>query len=205
MGTDKFNFESATTFTGEDWNITVGINFRTTCTKEIELVKLRNGIPTFNGYSKQHELVKVGLMYMVGDVPGIAKEQNRVQQNAKSSCGHCTDQGIHSKILDKTVYSGGRKFLTMDNPMRQDTTFPSGSVENGNIIKRTVEEEKVNARYLDHHHQEQQIQGNRLTKDVLVQHEEHVICACEDFRFGDNVLGLFLRVFLSFLKRFSLM
>jgi hypothetical protein len=36
--------------------------------------------------------------------------------------------------------------------MRQDTTFPSGSVENGIIIKRTVEEEKVNARYLDHLH-----------------------------------------------------
>jgi positive regulator of sigma E activity len=36
-------------------------------------------------------------MYMVGDVPGIAKEQNRVQQNAKSSCGHCTDQGICSE------------------------------------------------------------------------------------------------------------
>jgi hypothetical protein len=49
-----------------------------------ELVKLRNGIPTFNGYTKLHELVKVGIMYMVGDVPGIAKEQNRVQQNAKS-------------------------------------------------------------------------------------------------------------------------
>jgi hypothetical protein len=47
----------------------------------------------------------------------------------------------------------------MDNPMRQDTTFPSGSVENGIIIKRTVEEEKVNARYLDHLHQEQHIQG----------------------------------------------
>lgn len=61
--------------------------------------------------------------------------------------------GIHCKILDKTVYPGGRKFLDMDNPMRQDTTFPSGSVENGIIIKRTVEEEKVNARYLDHHHQ----------------------------------------------------
>jgi hypothetical protein len=28
----------------------------------------------------------------------------------------------------------------MNNPMRQDTTFPSGSVENGIIIKRTVEE-----------------------------------------------------------------
>jgi hypothetical protein len=41
-----------------------------------ELVKLRNGIPTFNGYTKLHELVKVGIMYMVGDVPGIAKEQN---------------------------------------------------------------------------------------------------------------------------------
>jgi len=67
--------------------------------------------------------------------------------------------GIHSKILDKTVYPGGRKFLDMDNPMRQDTTFPSGSVENGIIIKRTVEEEKVNARYLDHLHQQQHIQG----------------------------------------------
>ena len=76
------------------------IHFRTTCTKEVvvnELVKLRNGIPTFNGYTKLHELVKVGIMYMVGDVPGIAKEQNRVQQNAKSSCGHCTDQGICSE------------------------------------------------------------------------------------------------------------
>ena len=67
--------------------------------------------------------------------------------------------GIHSKILDKTIYPGGRKFLDMDNPMRQDTTFPSGSVENGIIIKRTVEEEKVNVRYLDHLHQEQHIQG----------------------------------------------
>jgi hypothetical protein len=67
--------------------------------------------------------------------------------------------GIHSKILDKTVYPGGRKFLDMDNPMRQDTTFPSGRVENGIIIKRTVEKEKVNARYLDHLHQEQHIQG----------------------------------------------
>jgi hypothetical protein len=47
----------------------------------------------------------------------------------------------------------------MDNPMRQDTTFPFGSVENGIIIKRTVEEEKVNARYLDQLHQEQHIQG----------------------------------------------
>jgi hypothetical protein len=49
------------------------------------------------------------------------------------------------------VRNGGRQ--------RQDTTFPSGSVENGIIIKRTVEEEKVNARYLDHLHQEQHIQG----------------------------------------------
>ena len=49
--------------------------------------------------------------------------------------------------------------MDMDNPMRQDTTFPSGSVENGIIIKRTVEKEKVNARYLDHLHQEQHIQG----------------------------------------------
>jgi hypothetical protein len=47
----------------------------------------------------------------------------------------------------------------MHNPMRQDTTFPYGRVENGINIKRTVEKEKVNARYLDHLHQEQHIQG----------------------------------------------
>jgi hypothetical protein len=54
-----------------------------------ELVKLRNGIPTFNGYTKLHELVKVGIMYMVGDVPGIAKEQNsNIITNIRSTIPH---------------------------------------------------------------------------------------------------------------------
>jgi hypothetical protein len=39
------------------------------------------------------DIIKVGIMYMVGDVPGIAKEQNRFQQNSKTSCGHCTLEG----------------------------------------------------------------------------------------------------------------
>jgi hypothetical protein len=40
----------------------------------------------------------------------------------------------------------------MNNPMRQDTTFPSGSVENGIIIKRTVEEAVLILLYFTEHH-----------------------------------------------------
>ena len=41
------------------------------------------------------EHINVGVMFMVGDVPGIAKEQNRVQQNAKTSCSHCYAEGTN--------------------------------------------------------------------------------------------------------------
>lgn len=58
-----------------------------------ELVQLKEGLATYNADSKQREVVKVGLLFMVGDVPGMAKEQNRVQQNAKTSCSHCTVNG----------------------------------------------------------------------------------------------------------------
>ncbi|CAG2223575.1 unnamed protein product [Mytilus edulis] len=59
-----------------------------------ELVKLKDGLQVYNAASKQLEMTRVGLLYMVGDVPGIAKEQNRVQQNALNSCSHCIMQGV---------------------------------------------------------------------------------------------------------------
>ncbi|CAC5395360.1 unnamed protein product [Mytilus coruscus] len=94
-----------------------------------ELVQLKDGLATFNGDIKQRGVVKVGLLFMVGDVPGMAKEQNRVQQNAKTSCSHCTIAGVHSCILDKTVYPGGRRFLDVNHPLRHDALFPSGTSE----------------------------------------------------------------------------
>lgn len=48
------------------------------------MVQLKDGLATFNGDTKQREVVKVGILFMVGDVPGLTKEQNRVQQNAKT-------------------------------------------------------------------------------------------------------------------------
>jgi hypothetical protein len=59
-----------------------------------ELVTLsQSGLPIFISAAMSRDIIKVGIMYMVGDVPGIAKEQNRVQQNSKTSCGHCTLEG----------------------------------------------------------------------------------------------------------------
>lgn len=126
-----------------------------------ELVKLKDGLQVYNAASKQLEMTRVGLLYMVGDVPGIAKEQNRVQQNALNSCSHCIMQGQHSKILDKTVYPGGRMFLHPDDALRQDTTFPSGLVEEENVTLRSSNVEISDARYLDLLKHEGQNEGKK--------------------------------------------
>lgn len=52
-------------------------------------------------------------------------------------------------MLDKTSYPGGRRFLDINHPLRQDTTFPSGATEDEVVIKRSTEDEKAEARYLD--------------------------------------------------------
>lgn len=57
--------------------------------------------------------------------------------------------GQHSKILDKTVYPGGRIFLHPDDALRQDTTFPSGLVEEETVTLRSSNVEISDARYLD--------------------------------------------------------
>lgn len=67
--------------------------------------------------------------------------------------------GIHSSILDKTIYPGGRRFLDINHPLRQDTTFPSGATEDEVVIKRSAEDEKAEARYLDRLLQEKIQQG----------------------------------------------
>lgn len=140
-----------------------------------ELVKLKDGLQVYNAASKQLEMTRVGLLYMVGDVPGIAKEQNRVQQNALNSCSHCIMQGQHSKILDKTVYPGGGMFLHPDDALRQDTTFPSGLVEEENVTLRSSNVEISDARYLDLLKHEGQNEGKKtqtlstaITLDVMV-------------------------------------
>jgi hypothetical protein len=68
-----------------------------------ELVQLhKQGIPIFNASTQAREHINVGVMFMVGDVPGIGKEQNRVQQNAKTSCSHCYAEGKQMKQPIKT-------------------------------------------------------------------------------------------------------
>ena len=43
-----------------------------------ELVQLqKQGIPIFNASNQAREHINVGVMFMVGDVPGIGKEQNK--------------------------------------------------------------------------------------------------------------------------------
>lgn len=67
--------------------------------------------------------------------------------------------GVHSCILDKTVHPGGRRVLDVNHLLRHYALFPSGTIEEGVVIKRTVQDEKAEARYLDRLHQEKIQQG----------------------------------------------
>ncbi|CAC5410159.1 unnamed protein product [Mytilus coruscus] len=78
-----------------------------------ELVKLKDGLQVYNAASKQLEMTRVGLLYMVSDVPGIAKE-NRVQQNALNSCSHCIMQDIESGPALFPDFNSFIQFFTSD-------------------------------------------------------------------------------------------
>ena len=53
-----------------------------------------------------------------------------VGAGAYAGCTYCTHLGTYSKILQKMVYPGNRRFLPQDNPMRTDArNFPSKAID----------------------------------------------------------------------------
>ncbi|VDI61340.1 Hypothetical predicted protein [Mytilus galloprovincialis] len=60
----------------------------------------------------------------------IVNELVQLKEGLATSCSHCTVNDIN-------------------HPLRQDTTFPSGATEDEVVIKRSTEDEKAEARYLD--------------------------------------------------------
>ncbi|XP_021342795.1 uncharacterized protein LOC110443119 [Mizuhopecten yessoensis] len=114
-----------------------------------ELLLLKDGVMAYDGLRKKLTLMKGGLMMLVCDVPGAAKEQHRVQHNALKACPHCKVEGEHSCILEKVIFLGSRKFLPPDDLLRRDTSFPSGNIEKDVVFPRVDKEEMLAARCLD--------------------------------------------------------
>ncbi|XP_021368398.1 uncharacterized protein LOC110460022 [Mizuhopecten yessoensis] len=130
-----------------------------------ELVRLDQGIGIYDAFMRKSSILRARVMFTVCDVPGNAKEQNRVQQNAKASCGHCHLKGTHSKILDKTVYPGGRTFLEKDHPLRFDTSFPTRSIEEAVAVSRTKSDEIAMSIFCDKlEHQSRDLGTNNKTR-----------------------------------------
>ncbi|CAG2194485.1 unnamed protein product [Mytilus edulis] len=97
----------------------------------------------------------------------IVNELVQLKEGLATSCSHCTVDGIHSSMLDNTSYPGGRRFLDINNPLRQDTTFPSGATEDEVVIKRSTEDEKAEARYLDRLLLEKDSKGDITTAEDM--------------------------------------
>lgn len=148
-----------------------------------ELLELEKGVPAFNSFTQKSTTLRARILYTVCDVPGNAKEQNRVQQNAKASCCHCCMKGIHSKILDKTVYPGGRIFLPLDHPFRHDVSFPTRSVEESVVINRTKHHEMTTATLCDRLEHEIRNEGkNNKARLQSIAQEHGRYGSCEWFR-----------------------
>ena len=58
--------------------------------------------------------------------------------------------GIHSKVLDKVVYPGGRIFLPLTHPMRSDSSFRiKDEIRHISDLRRTPAEEKKISTFID--------------------------------------------------------
>ncbi|PKY35768.1 hypothetical protein RhiirB3_457106 [Rhizophagus irregularis] len=63
-----------------------------------ELQTLEEGIPCFNGYTKQNFLLKAYLTHCTGDIPAISKCLNLAGHNAYKGCRFCNLLGIYSTV-----------------------------------------------------------------------------------------------------------
>jgi len=60
-----------------------------------EFMDLKDGhIRTFDGESQEWFHLRGEMLMITCDVPAVAKEMNRVQQNSLNSCGHCMLKGL---------------------------------------------------------------------------------------------------------------
>ncbi|XP_035688707.1 uncharacterized protein LOC118424238 [Branchiostoma floridae] len=116
-----------------------------------ELLLLLEGVWAFDGLKKEAFKLRAKVLLWVLDFVGLCKCGKTKGPGAISACSKCWIQGRYSHTLSKTVYTGARRNLDSDDPMRKDVhNFPDKTVEDrGPPRSRTAEEMDVIADVCD--------------------------------------------------------
>ncbi len=89
-----------------------------------ELLEL-TGSTMYNAYVNAPVEIKTSILHSVCDIPATAKVYSLAGAAALRACPYCNEEGMHSKILCKTIHPSNRSYLDTDHPLREaDSRFP---------------------------------------------------------------------------------